>query len=259
MNVIVEVKNISKRFGKKGPWVLQDINFSANRGDFITFIGPSGCGKTTLLQLIAGLAEPTQGSIINKLPNFSKKIGYVFQDHNLLPWLNVRKNIELPLKIQHLPINERNERVNQVLSWLKLERYSNYYPWQLSGGTKMRVSIARTLAPSPQILLFDEPFAALDEMTRYQLNEDLLALQQKCNWTAFFVTHSINEAVFLSSDIYVLSEAPGRIIERLPIEFNAPRNAQLRESFAFQEIVAVLSEMLRKSVSRSPLSNLQPQ
>jgi NitT/TauT family transport system ATP-binding protein len=251
MSTFLEVKHISKRFDKRGPWVLKDINFSANQGDFISFIGPSGCGKTTLLKLIAGLVQPTEGAIRSTLTDFSKNIGYVFQDHNLLPWLNVRQNIELPFKIKGIAQSEYSNHINQAIHWLKLDRYCNYYPWQLSGGTKMRVSIARALALEPQILLFDEPFATLDEMTRYQLNEDLTNLQERSNWTAFFVTHSISEAVFLSTDVYVLSETPGQITEHLPIQFEAARNAQLRESFAFQENVSLLSAMLRKSVSHT--------
>ena len=183
--------------------MLEDISLHASRGEFVSFIGPSGCGKTTLLKLIAGLARVSEGqlSIAGGEPtDFRRHMAFIFQEPTLLPWLSVAKNIQLPLRLRGVPENERHEIAGRLIRLVRLDDVKDFYPRELSGGMKMRVSVARALALSPKILLLDEPFGALDEMTRNHLNEELLAIRSAEEWTAFFVTHSVSEAVFLSSN-----------------------------------------------------------
>jgi NitT/TauT family transport system ATP-binding protein len=244
---IVRFENVSKRFGT-GPLVLDGINLEAGRGEFISFIGPSGCGKSTLLRLIAGLTELSAGSLVvdGMTPvNARESMFFVFQDANLLPWRRVRANVALPLFLRGDITAKREERVQQMLSLVGLEAAADKYPWQLSGGMKMRVSIARALSLAPAILLLDEPFGALDEMTRDQLNEDLLKIRERDPFTGFFVTHSVTEAVFLSTRIVVLSANPGRIAEVITVPFAYPRTAELRETPEFLKLLAETSRALR--------------
>jgi NitT/TauT family transport system ATP-binding protein len=244
---IVRIENVSKRFGA-GPLVLDGISLDVARGEFISFIGPSGCGKSTLLRLIAGLTEMTAGSLVvdGMTPvNAREAMFFVFQDSNLLPWRRVRANVELPLLLRGDATDKRAERVEQMLSLVGLDAAAERFPWQLSGGMKMRVSIARALSLAPEILLLDEPFGALDEMTRDQLNEDLLKIRERDPFTGFFVTHSVTEAVFLSTRIVVLSANPGRVAQIITVPFAYPRTAELRETPEFLKLLAETSRALR--------------
>ena len=248
---IVELKGVEKRYGD-GPLVLDNISFTAERGDFVTLIGPSGCGKSTILKLISGLNPFSRGSIVVDGMEPSRaveKLAFVFQEPTLLPWLTVAQNVEVPMRLHRTEAATRTETARRSLELVRLADRMDYYPRQLSGGQKMRVSIARALSVSPRILLLDEPFGALDEMTRDHLNEELLAIRQQSAWTAFFVTHSVAEAVFLSNRVLVFSANPGRLHEEIRVDFPYPRTEETRESEAYQRTVAEVSKILR-SVER---------
>jgi NitT/TauT family transport system ATP-binding protein len=228
--------------------VLDGISLAVERGEFVSFIGPSGCGKSTLLRLIAGLTAPTQGELIvdGMTPENARELMFfVFQDANLLPWWRVQQNVELPLLLRGDPVVRRRERVARMLDIVGLAAASQKFPWQLSGGMRMRASIARALSVAPKILLLDEPFGALDEMTRDKLNEDLLAIRERDPFTGFFVTHSVTEAVFLSTRIVVLSANPGRVAEVIEVPFAYPRPAELRETPEFLHLLAATARALR--------------
>jgi NitT/TauT family transport system ATP-binding protein len=248
---IVELRDVGKRYGD-GPLILEKVGFAAERGDFITLIGPSGCGKSTLLKLISGLNPISSGDIVvDGLPprKAIEKLAFVFQEPTLLPWRTVARNVELPLTLHGMAAAERREIAERSLALVGLADRMDYYPRQLSGGQKMRVSIARALSVSPRILLLDEPFGALDEMTRDHLNEELLAIRQQLAWTAFFVTHSVAEAVFLSNRILVLSANPGRLHSEVRVDLPYPRTEETRQSPAYQKLVGEVSKILR-SVER---------
>jgi NitT/TauT family transport system ATP-binding protein len=243
---------VGKRF-ESGPAVLADFSFVAAPGDFITFIGPSGWGQTTVLRLLAGLTPPTAGAIsVDSLAPAAARdrLAYIFQDPTLLPWLTARRNIELPLRLRGVPPAQRASAALEQLRRVDLEPAAAFYPRQLSGGMKMRVSLARALTRNPALLLLDEPFGALDEITRNYLNEALLRLRETAPFTAFFVTHSVSEAVFLSNRVIVLAANPGRIAAEIPVPFPYPRTAELRESLAYQQLVARVAATLR-SVNRT--------
>lgn len=244
----VYFKNVQKRFGS-GPVILDDINLGIEAGEFVSLIGPSGCGKSTLLRLISGLTPSTEGEIVidGMTPEKARsEMAYIFQEANLLPWLRVQKNVELALKISgHVDKHRRKEIADTMIDLVGLSDARDRFPHQLSGGMRMRVSIARALSLSPRILLLDEPFGALDEMTRDRLNEEILEIRSKVNWTAFFVTHSVSEAVFLSSKIVVLSANPGRVSEIIEVPLPYPRTAELRESTEFLDLVRRTSISLR--------------
>lgn len=244
---VVKVSALGKRFGS-GPLVLDGINLEVNRGEFVSFIGPSGCGKSTLLRLIAGLTSASEGSITveGKAPEQARaRMFFVFQDANLMPWRRVAENVELPLLLRGDDPARRQERVARMLEIVGLAGAAEKYPWQLSGGMRMRVSIARALSVAPEILLLDEPFGALDEMTRDRLNEDLLAIRSRDPFTGFFVTHSVAEAVFLSSRIVVLGANPGRVTAVIEVPFPYPRPSELRESPSFLRLLATTAQALR--------------
>ena len=248
---IVELRAVEKRYGD-GPLVLDNISFTAERGDFVTLIGPSGCGKSTILRLISGLNPASAGRIVVDGMEPSKaveRLAFVFQEPTLLPWLTVAQNVEVPMRLHRTAAATRTETARRSLELVRLGDRMNYYPRQLSGGQKMRVSIARALSVSPRIMLLDEPFGALDEMTRDHLNEELLARRQQLAWTAFFVTHSVAEAVFLSNRILVFSANPGRLHDEIRVDFPYPRTEETRESEPYQRLVAEVSKILR-SVER---------
>ncbi|HEY1792004.1 MAG TPA: ABC transporter ATP-binding protein [Opitutaceae bacterium] len=250
---IIELRRVRKQYGE-GPVILEDVSLSARRGDFVTLIGPSGCGKSTILRLISGLSPVTSGSILvdgAEPQGAVEKLSFVFQEPTLLPWCTVERNVELPLRLHGEGAGARREVAARSLALVGLSERSGYYPRQLSGGQKMRVSIARALSVSPKILLLDEPFGALDEMTRDHLNEELLGIRQQLGWTAFFVTHSVPEAVFLSSRIVVMASNPGRIHTEIPVGLPYPRTVETRQSRDFQGLVAEVSRTLR-SVERLP-------
>jgi NitT/TauT family transport system ATP-binding protein len=244
---IVELHNVSKRYGG-GPLVLDGVQLSARTGDFISLIGPSGCGKSTLLRLVAGLSPVTGGHlhVDGRTPDqAAAELAFIFQEPTLLPWLTVARNVEVPLKLRGVPANESRATRDRVLDLVRLGERAGAYPRQLSGGQKMRVSIARALSLAPKLLLLDEPFGALDEMTREHLNEELLAIRESQAWTAFFVTHSVAEAVFLSNRIVVMAANPGRIHTEIAVPFAYPRTEATRLSREYHALVAEVSSLLR--------------
>jgi NitT/TauT family transport system ATP-binding protein len=233
---------------------LADVDLNINSGDFVSFIGPSGCGKTTLMRVIADLEKPTDGSIsVNGMSpeeaRLKRAYGYVFQAPALYPWRTVEKNIMLPLEIMNLSKDQQRARASKNLSLVNLEGFEKKFPWQLSGGMQQRVSIARALAVEPDLLLMDEPFGALDEITRDHLNEQLLKLWDQTKKTVIFVTHSIPEAVFLSSKIVVMSPRPGKIIDVIDSGLPRDRTLDIRESPEFLEISHRVREGLRSGHS----------
>ena len=233
---------------------LKDVNLDINDGDFVSFIGPSGCGKTTFLRVLADLEKPTGGKVqINGVsPTDARKsraYGYVFQAPGLYPWRTIGKNIKLPLEIIGLSKQEQNDRVERVLRLVDLQDFENKFPWQLSGGMQQRASIARALAFDADILLMDEPFGALDEIVRDHLNEQLLDLWRTTSKTICFVTHSIPEAVYLSTKIVVMSPRPGRIIDVIESTLPNERPLDIRESSEFIAIAQRVREGLRSGHS----------
>jgi NitT/TauT family transport system ATP-binding protein len=244
----VELKAVRKQFAG-GPRVLDGFSLSVKKGDFVGLVGPSGCGKSTILRMIAGLVQPTEGEIEiadMNVADSARELAFVFQEPTLLPWLTVRRNVEVPLTLRGCPAEERAKVSAEVLRKVHLVEKADAYPRQLSGGQKMRVSLARALSLRPEILLLDEPFGALDEMTRDHLNEELLALREERQWTAFFVTHSVSEAVFLSNRVVVMSQGGGRIKTEVPIPLPYPRTSETRRSEVFFELVRELSLRLRE-------------
>ncbi len=244
---IVEFKSVAKRYGD-GPLILDNIDLAVLPGEFISLIGPSGCGKSTLLRLIAGLNPLTDGKIdiAGRDPGETEtELAFVFQEPTLLPWLNVASNVELPQKLRRIAPDKRAAARDQALNLVKLADRGDAFPRQLSGGQKMRVSIARALTLNPRILLLDEPFGALDEMTREHLNEELLSIREQQEWTAFFVTHSVFEAVFLSNRILVMSANPGRIAHEIKVDLPVHRTNETRLSRPYQDLVAEVSRLLR--------------
>jgi NitT/TauT family transport system ATP-binding protein len=244
----VSVKNLSKIFGS-GPEVLRDVSLHAAPGEFVSLIGPSGCGKSTILRLLAGLAEPSSGTLVidGIAPKAARQItSFVFQDATLLPWRTAERNVSLTLELEGVEKAKRQQRTAELLELVGLKDFAHLYPRQLSGGMKMRVSIARALASAPRLLLMDEPFGALDEITRNRLNEELLRLRQQQKWTAFFVTHSVTEAVFLSNRILVMSARPGQINREITIDFPYPRTDELRQDIRFLQTIAEVTAALRE-------------
>jgi len=248
----IKVDGVSKTYGA-GQLVLQSVDLEVRKGEFVTLIGPSGCGKSTILKLISGLVAPSAGTIRvdGMTPEHAREtISFIFQDPTLLPWRTVTNNVGLGLELEGVVAKRRAEKVRELLQLVGLEQVAQAFPRELSGGMKMRVSIARALATSPRLLLMDEPFAALDEMTRDRLNEELLRLRAEQQWTAVFVTHSVAEAVFLSTRIVVLAPNPGRVYTTLPVDFPFPRVASLRESPEFEALVARASHVLREALTQ---------
>ncbi len=243
----IALRGVAKRFPNAAV-ALEDISLTVERGEFITLLGPSGCGKSTLLRLISGLSPVSAGSVqVNGMTpeNAREMMSFIFQDATLLPWRTVERNVGLGLELEYAARALRKERVAQMLKLVGLDRVGKRYPRQLSGGMKMRVSIARALVSRPRILLMDEPFAALDEMTRERLNEELLRLYTEQKWTVLFVTHSVAEAVFLSSRVVILAAHPGRVAHELTINLPWPRTEKTRESKEYEETVTQASRMLR--------------
>jgi len=243
----VALESVSKRYRSGSP-VLENISLKVQRGEFVTFLGPSGCGKSTILKLVAGLSPVSEGTVrVNGMTpeNARQLVSFVFQDATLLPWRTVEQNVGLGMELEHAARPARRQRVERMLELVGLEEVARRYPRELSGGMKMRASIARALVSKPSILLMDEPFAALDEMTRDRLNEELLRLYAEQRWTVLFVTHSVAEAVFLSSRIFILAAHPGRVAHEIHVDLPWPRNAETRDSAAFEQQVNHASRLLR--------------
>jgi NitT/TauT family transport system ATP-binding protein len=244
---LIEIRDATKRFAS-GPTVLDRLNLEIRAGEFVALIGPSGCGKSTLLRLVAGLEPLSSGSISvaeQSTGAAGDEIGFVFQEPTLLPWLTAAQNVELPMKLRGMAAVTRAAKTREALELARLADKARAYPRQLSGGQKMRVSIARALALSPKILLLDEPFGALDEMTREHLNEELLAIREQQQWTALFVTHSVAEAVFLSHRVVILAANPGRIHTDVRIDLPRLRIAETRMSPDYLRLVGEISRSLR--------------
>ena len=249
---VIDIRGLSLTFETNdGPvQALSNIDLDVKRGEFVSFIGPSGCGKTTLLRVIADLEQPTGGSItVNGVSpeeaRQARAYGYVFQAAALYPWRTIARNVALPLEIMGLPKAERERRIADNLALVNLAGFEKKYPWQLSGGMQQRASIARALAVEPELLLMDEPFGALDEIVRDHLNEQLLKLWAKTQKTVVFVTHSIPEAVFLSTKIVVMSPRPGRVTDVIDCGFPRDRNLDIRETPEFLEVAARVRNGLR--------------
>ncbi|WP_420593621.1 ABC transporter ATP-binding protein [Deinococcus sp.] len=253
---IVSVQGLSMVFPVPGGQTvaLQDANLQIMPGEFVSLIGPSGCGKTTLLRLMADLIAPTGGELTvnGGTPSKAREgraYGYVFQAPALMDWRNVLANVRLPLEVMNSPREARNTRAREMLKLVGLEKFERSYPWQLSGGMQQRVSIARALAFDPPILLMDEPFGALDEITRENLNLELLRLWRETGKTVVFVTHSISEAVFLSSRVVVMTARPGKIEGIVNIDLPQPRDDTSREDPRFFEYATQIRELLRRGHS----------
>jgi NitT/TauT family transport system ATP-binding protein len=246
---VVELKDVSKTFGRGGTTALTGIDLKIEAGEFISLIGPSGCGKSTLLRIMGDLIEPTSGSaVVNGKPARQARIdrdyAIVFQDAVLFDWRTVAKNIALPLELAGWNRRRRSDRTKEMLDLVELTGFENHHPWQLSGGMQQRVSIGRALAFDPALILMDEPFGALDEMTRERLNMELLRIWERSGSTIVFVTHSIAEAVFLSTRVVVMSARPGRISDVIPVDLPQPRSAVTREQPRFFELVTQVREAL---------------
>lgn len=243
----IALEGVGKRF-RDGAVALDGISLQVERGEFVTFLGPSGCGKSTLLKLVSGLSPVSAGKLeVNGITptNAREMMSFIFQDATLLPWRTVEQNVGLELELEHAARPTAKERVDKMLKLVGLAHVAKSYPRQLSGGMKMRASIARALVTRPRILLMDEPFAALDEMSRDRLNEELLKFYDEQKWTVLFVTHSVAEAVFLSSRIVILAAHPGRVACEMEVDLPWPRTAETRETKEFDAQVAHASRLLR--------------
>ncbi len=254
MSTVVTIQAVNKIFGAapNQTVALQDINLEIQQGEFISLIGPSGCGKSTLLRIIGDLIAPSNGKIlVNGKPAAQARVdrdyGIVFQAPVLFDWRTVEKNVQLPLEIMGKSSAERAERANKMLELVELNGFQKHYPYQLSGGMQQRVSIARALSFNPQLLLMDEPFGALDEITRERMNAELLDIWSRTKTTIVFVTHSIPEAVFLSTRVVVMSARPGRITQIIPIDLPQPRAVETREQPRYYELITQVREELRGS------------
>lgn len=241
----VEIRDLDKIYGnllKEDTVALKGINLSIKKGEFVSIIGPSGCGKSTLLKIIGGLEKLSAGTIEYSDPE--NRLGFVFQDSVLLPWKNVRENAEFPLVIQKKQTKENEEKLDALLDLAGLKEFTSALPRELSGGMKSRVSIVRALSYDAPLLLMDEPFGALDALTRDHLNIELLKIWSKTNKTIIFVTHSIEEAVFLSDRVIVMATRPGRIREIVPIDLTRPRDEDSRNDSKFGEYCRYLREII---------------
>jgi len=250
---VVEAIGVGKTFGtgEAAVTALESVDLTIAQGEFVSLIGPSGCGKSTLLRLIGDLTQPTTGSLtINGKPaaraRLDRDYGMVFQAPVLMDWRTITKNIELPLEIMGFPPDERRRRAADLLKLVELEAFADRHPWQLSGGMQQRVAIARALSFDPKLLLMDEPFGALDEMTRERMNAELMSIWRRTGTTIVFVTHSIPEAVFLSTRVVVMSARPGRIAQVVDIDLPAERSVETRESERYFRLVTRVREALRQ-------------
>lgn len=253
---VVSLQQVNKIFNANSPnetVALKDINLEIAAGEFVSIIGPSGCGKSTLMRLVGDLISPTDGTVqVNgksaERARRDQDYGVVFQAAVLYEWRSILKNVQLPLELLGLSREEKDGRAREMLKLVELEGFENHYPWQLSGGMQQRAAIARALALKPQLLLMDEPFGALDEMTRERMNMELHNIWQDTNTTVVFITHSIAEAVFLSTKVVVMSARPGRITQVIDIDLPVPRdNYQTREEPRFFELLNEVREALREA------------
>jgi NitT/TauT family transport system ATP-binding protein len=240
-DVLLGFSDVTMTFSN-GTVALTGVDLDVHRGEFVTVVGPSGCGKSTLLRIASGLEQATDGKTVVD----TDRIGYVFQDATLLPWRDVRRNVELLAELQKLPRAERVARAKQAIDLVGLDGFEQHLPKQLSGGMRMRVSLARSLTLDPELFLFDEPFGALDEITRERLNDELLRLFVEQRFTGLFITHSVSEAVYLSTKVLVMSGRPGSIIRSFDVPFPMPRDPDVRFAPEFGELVGDVSHALRE-------------
>ena len=255
---VVQLRGVGKTFalGDDSTVALSDINLDIDRGEFVSLIGPSGCGKSTLLRTIGDLIEPSEGTVqVNaktaKRARLDREYGMVFQAPVLFDWRTVEENVQLPLELFGQDRATRTRRAGEMLELVGLSDFARHHPYQLSGGMQQRVAIARALAFSPDLLLMDEPFGALDEMTRERMNSELLAIWERTGITVVFVTHSIPEAVFLSSRVAVMSARPGRITHLIEVDLERPRGLATRESARYFELITTVREALRTGEGRA--------
>ncbi|WP_341366799.1 ABC transporter ATP-binding protein [Yoonia sp. BS5-3] len=247
---LLRMSHIEKTF-RGNVVALRDLNLTLHQGDFLSLLGPSGCGKSTALRLIAGLMSPTSGSIDWQGGQGDGDLGVVFQEPTLMPWARVKDNVWLPFRLRGKSYASVKDDVLQALKLVGLADFQNAYPRELSGGMKMRVSIARALVTKPRLILMDEPFAALDEITRHRLNNDLLALREAIGCTVIFVTHSVFESVFLSDRIVVMAARPGRIIGEVKVDAPYPRTETFRTSTDYAASAAEASQMLERAMEQA--------
>jgi len=265
---VVRLAGVDKVFGRGDgqatTTALEAIDLDIRRGEFVSLIGPSGCGKSTLLRIIGDLIRPTRGEVVvNGKPadraRRDRDYGMVFQAPVLFEWRTVEENVKLPLEVQGTGSAQRTARAREMLDLVELGDFLKHYPYQLSGGMQQRVAIARALAFEPAILLMDEPFGALDEMTRERMNSEVLRIWEQTGTTIVFVTHSIPEAVFLSSRVVVMSARPGRIVRVIDVDLPRPRNEDSRESRRYFELVTEVREALRSGGALDDATDLEPE
>jgi len=237
---IITFENVSKSFG--AITALENVNISVDQGEFLALVGPSGCGKSTILRIASGLDYPSLGSMNTN----TKKVGYVFQDSTLMPWRTVRKNIEFLAELEKIDKKIIKKKANAIIELVGLQDFSEHYPIALSGGMKMRASLARSLVLEPELFLFDEPFGALDLITRGRLNVELMQLYNSKKFTSLFVTHSVEEALFLSSRVLVFSGRPGTIKGEFVVPFKYPRDSEIRYTSEFGELSGEVGKILEK-------------
>jgi NitT/TauT family transport system ATP-binding protein len=252
---LVHTDSLCVRYAS-GVVALENVGFDIPPGQFVALVGPSGCGKSTLLRLVAGLLDPTSGDVsVDELPPAAARrrgavrTSFVFQDPTLLPWRSVRRNVSLPLELAREPAELHRARVDAVLALVGLTDFADRFPAELSGGMRMRASLARALVTEPELVLLDEPFGALDDLTRHALGDELAALWGGRHWTVLFVTHNIAEAVYLSQRILVMSSRPGRIVADLRVPFATPRSRALRGQAEFARFTAEVAESLQRARS----------
>jgi len=249
---IISIKDVDKSFGS-GTLAVSGMTLNIFKNQFISFLGPSGCGKSTLLKMISGLLRPTTGSIKisgnqNHNMAISEDIGFVFQDATLMPWSTVQDNVFLPLRLKGFSRKQASEEIEKILVKVGLKDFRRSYPRELSGGMKMRVSIARALITKPSLLLMDEPFAALDEMTRFKLNNDVLSFWENTKLTVIFVTHSVFESVYLSNRVVVMAPRPGRVVADISLDENYPRTDEYRTTPEYAEKCRLVSSYLQSTI-----------
>jgi NitT/TauT family transport system ATP-binding protein len=250
--LLVALRGIGKTY-PSGTVALEGLDLDVRQGEFVSLLGPSGCGKSTALRIIAGLTEPTRGAIewpsSRAQPDAGSRIGFVFQEPTLMPWARVRDNVLLPLKLKGMTADKAAARVTAALDRVGLAKFAHAYPRELSGGMRMRVSIARALVTEPQLLLMDEPFAALDEITRFKLNNDLLELWRALRTTIVFVTHSVFESVYLSQRVVTMAARPGRVFAELAIDTPYPRGDSFRTSVDYAAFCRRASQALAAAMA----------
>ena len=256
---LIEMRDVSKQFAN-GTVALRDMSLTIGKGEFVSFLGPSGCGKSTALKMISGLLAPSQGEIVvNGHPAGhsadGEDIGYVFQEATLMPWATVFDNVFLPLKLHGLRRTDARARVEEALAMVGLANFAKSWPRELSGGMKMRVSIARAMVTRPKLLLMDEPFAALDEMTRAKLNDEVLSLWENHGLSVVFVTHSVFESVYLSSRVVVMAARPGRVVHDIALPGGYPRNAAYRMTPEYSQNCRLVSDALEGTLSHVDLNH----